>query len=114
MRSPMAGIAPTISTHVLDTGAGVPAAGIRVTLARLADDGAEVPAGEGVTDTDGRVPGLLAGPLVAGDHVLTFHLDDASPFFRRVRLELRIEDPGRSYHVPLLLAPYGISSYRGS
>ena len=58
--------------------------------------------------------GLALGPLVAGDHILTFHLDGASPFFRRVTLELRIDDVTRSYHVPLLLAPYGISSYRGS
>lgn len=107
-------IAPTISTHILDTGAGQPAVGIRVTLARLADDGAPIPAGEGITDADGRIRALALGPLVAGDHILTFHLDGASPFFRRVTLELRIDDVTRSYHVPLLLAPYGISSYRGS
>ena len=107
-------LAPTISTHILDTAGGRPAAGIRVTLVRLADDGAEVPAGEGVTDADGRIRALLAGRLVRGDHRLTFHLDGASPFFRRVTLELRIDDPDRSYHVPLLLAPYGISAYRGS
>ncbi|MFN8623781.1 MAG: hydroxyisourate hydrolase [Chloroflexota bacterium] len=110
----MSGIEPTISTHVLDTGAGRPAAGIRVTLARIADDGAHVPAGEGITNLDGRVARLLEGPLTAGDYRLTFHVGDASPFFRRVDLELRVEDATRSYHVPLLLSPYGISSYRGS
>ena len=110
----MAGIAPTISTHVLDTGAGMPAAGIRVTLARLADDGAEIALGEGVTDADGRVRALLPGPLETGDHRLTFHLDDASSFFRRVTLELRIDDPTRSYHVPLLLATFSMTTYRGS
>jgi 5-hydroxyisourate hydrolase len=110
----MTEIEPTISTHVLDTGSGRPAAGIRVTLTRLADDGAHIPAGEGTTDLDGRIRRLADGPLTAGDHVLTFHLADASPFFRRVTLELRIDDVSRTYHVPLLLAPYSISSYRGS
>jgi len=110
----MAGIDPTISTHVLDTGAGRPAAGIRVSLVRLVDDGAEVPVGEGKTDLDGRIGRLLDGPLTPGDYRLTFHVGDASPFFRRVDLELRIDNADRSYHVPLLLAPYGVSSYRGS
>jgi 5-hydroxyisourate hydrolase len=110
----MTGIEPTISTHILDTGSGRPAAGIRVTLARLADDGAHIAMAEGMTDLDGRIRRLADGPIMVGDHVLTFHLGDASPFFRRVTLELRIEDASRSYHVPLLLAPFGISSYRGS
>jgi 5-hydroxyisourate hydrolase len=110
----MSGIEPTISTHVLDTASGRPAMGIRVSLARLVDDGAEVPAGEAVTDVDGRVRRLLEGPLTPGHYRLTFHLGDASPFFRRVDLELRVDDADRSWHVPLLLAPYGVSSYRGS
>jgi 5-hydroxyisourate hydrolase len=110
----MADALPTISTHVLDTGAGRPAAGIRVTLARLVDDGAHIPAGEGVTDADGRVRRLLAGELTAGDYLLTFHLDDRGGFFQRVTLEIQVQDASRSYHVPLLLAPYGITSYRGS
>ena len=67
----MAGIEPTISTHILDTAAGRPAAGIRVSLARLLDDGAEVPAGEGVTNADGRIARLLDGPLIPGDYRLT-------------------------------------------
>ena len=106
--------AATVSTHVLDTATGRPAAGIRVTLVRLLPDGAAVAAGEGITDADGRIRALAAAPLVAGDHRLTFHLDGASPFFRRVELDVRIDDVTRSYHVPLLLAPYGVTSYRGS
>jgi 5-hydroxyisourate hydrolase len=110
----MADESPTISTHVLDTGAGRPAAGVRVTLARLLHDGALAPAGEGLTDLDGRIRQLLDGPLTEGDYVITFHLDDGGGFFRRVTLELRVEDVTRSYHVPLLVAPFSVTSYRGS
>jgi 5-hydroxyisourate hydrolase len=104
----------TISTHVLDTGTGQPARGVRVTLGRRVDDGALIAAGEGRTDLDGRIRALLEGELTEGDYELTFHLEERGGFFRRVTLELRVDDARRSYHVPLLLAPYGISSYRGS
>jgi 5-hydroxyisourate hydrolase len=106
--------APTISTHVLDTGAGQPAPGVRVTLARLGGDGGETAAGEGRTDPDGRIRRLLDGPLTSGVYALTFHLDDRAGTFQRVRLELRVSDVARSYHVPLLLAPHAVTSYRGS
>lgn len=106
--------APTISTHVLDTSAGLPAAGIRVTLAWLDAGGGPAPAGEGHTDDDGRIEHLLDGPLVPGRYELTFHLDDRGIFFRRVTLVVAVDDVSRSYHVPLLLAPYSIGSYRGS
>lgn len=103
---------PTISTHVLDTAAGVPVRGVVIRLWRLGDAGPRL-VGEGRTDDDGRIRDLLGGaPLEAGDHRLEFLLDGA--FFRRVELDLRIEDPSRSHHVPLLAAPYGVSSYRGS
>ena len=105
---------PTISTHVLDLGSGRPAVGVRVTLARLIDDGAVVPVGEGRTDSDGRIRALLAGDLTQGDYVIAFHLDDHERFFQRVTLEVHVDDAERSYHVPLLMAPFGISSYRGS
>lgn len=104
----------TISTHVLDTQLGQPAPGIRVRLSRLVDDGAEVPAGEGTTDIDGRVRELLAGDLLPGDYRLTFWLGGRGGFFERISLDLRVEDAARSYHVPLLLAPFGVTSYRGS
>jgi 5-hydroxyisourate hydrolase len=55
---------------------------------------------------------LLEGVLRSGDYRIEFDLDAA--FFRRAVLTFRVEDPSRSYHVPLLLAPYSISSYRGS
>lgn len=104
---------PTISTHVLDTAAGQPAAGIRVHCWRLDGDDAAV-AGEGTTDADGRITDLLAGgELLPGRYRLTFELGPAR-FFQAVTLEVRIDDAGRSHHVPLLLAPYGLTSYRGS
>ncbi len=99
---------PTISTHVLDTEHGRPAAGVAVRL--IAPDGQR--AGEATTDADGRVRRLLNGLLVAGDYCIEFDLDAA--FFRKAVLTFRVDDTSRSYHVPLLLAPYSIASYRGS
>lgn len=94
----------SLSTHVLDTGAGRPAAGVRVELLR-----GEEPVGAGETDDDGRIVDLASG-LDAGDYRLVFH--PPSPFFRRVELEVSLEDG--HYHVPLLVSPYGCASYRGS
>jgi 5-hydroxyisourate hydrolase len=105
---------PTISTHVLDTGTGLPAAGVPVRLLRSAADGSEAVAAEAVTDADGRVRDLLAGAsLSAGAYRLEFGLDDGG-FFTGLSVDLRIDDPTRSYHVPLLRAPFGLSTYRGS
>lgn len=104
---------PTISTHVLDTALGRPAAGILVRCWRIEGDAAEA-VGDGVTDDDGRIRDLLDGRrLVAGRYRLVFDLGEGR-FFEAVTLEVRLEDADRSYHVPLLLAPYGVSSYRGS
>ena len=106
---------PTLSTHVLDTAVGRPAVGVRVRLERMLADGATVEAGWGTTDLDGRVGRLLDGMLTAGLYRLVFHLpEDTSRFFHIVTLEFRVTDVERSYHVPLLLAPYANSSYRGS
>lgn len=99
---------PTVSTHVLNTERGEPAAGVRVRL--FAPDGRA--AGEATTDSDGRVKRLLEGSLTPGDYRIEFDLD--ASFFRRATLTFRVDDTSRSYHVPLLLAPYAISSYRGS
>ncbi len=106
----------TISTHVLDTETGQPAAGVPVRLSRILADGATVPAGSGHTDADGRIRELLEGDLETGNYRLTFEVHAYRPrcFFREVSLEVSVEDASRSYHVPLLVAPYSISSYRGS
>jgi len=106
---------PTISTHVLDTERGIPAAGIRVTLYRLADDGRPVRMTQALTDGDGRVRDLLERPLVAGDYRLEFDVArEDGTFFTKIAVDLRIADANRSYHVPLLLAPYSMTTYRGS
>jgi 5-hydroxyisourate hydrolase len=118
--------APTISTHVLDTELGTPAAGVAVTLYRLSDDGRPLRLTQALTDADGRVRDLLERPLVAGDYRLEFDLArssglhvagagaDEPRFFRRLSLDLRVTDVARSYHVPLLLAPFSVTTYRGS
>jgi 5-hydroxyisourate hydrolase len=107
---------PTISTHVLDTEKGVPAVGVHVTLFRLADDGRPLRLTQALTDDDGRVGDLLGRPLTAGDYRLEFNLasDETDRFFRRLTIDLRVMDPKRSYHVPLLLAPFSLTTYRGS
>lgn len=107
---------PTISTHVLDTGRGAPAAGVHVTLYRL-DVGTDGPIRmtQALTDADGRIRDLLERPLQAGEYRLEFDIahEDGS-FFTRMSVDVRITDTSRSYHVPLLLAPYSMTTYRGS
>jgi 5-hydroxyisourate hydrolase len=93
----------SLSTHVLDTGAGAPAAGVTVELA--GPDGAVAVA---ETDSDGRA--RLADGLAAGTYRIVFH--PPSPFFTRVELQVELADG--HYHVPLLVSPYGCASYRGS
>ena len=106
---------PTISTHVLDTERGRPADGIRVSLYRLDVGKAPIRMTQALTDGDGRVRDLLERPLVAGDYRLEFDVahEDGS-FFTRLAVDMRISDPNRSYHVPLLLAPFAMTTYRGS
>ena len=96
----------TISTHVLDTSAGLPATGVRVVL----ETRAGTPLDEAVTDHDGRI-GSLGGDLAAGDYVLRF--DTAGVFFPEVVVVFTLSDE-RHHHVPVLLSPYGYSTYRGS
>lgn len=117
----MADARPTISTHVLDTEAGRPAAGVHVSLYKLGEDGRPIRLTQALTDDDGRVRDLLERPMSPGEYRLEFALagrtaGDGSDdrFFRRMSIDLRIDDTTRSYHVPLLLAPYSMTTYRGS
>jgi 5-hydroxyisourate hydrolase len=96
-------VTASLSTHVLDTGAGRPAAGVRVSL-RLGSE--ELAAVE--TDRDGRAQ--VAADLAPGTYALVFH--PPSAFFRRVQLDVELADG--HYHVPLLVSPYGCVTYRGS
>jgi 5-hydroxyisourate hydrolase len=104
----------TLSTHVLDTAVGEPASGIAVRLDRD-DDGSWVEIARGVTDTDGRLRDWFPDEAwVAGSYRLTFDTVARSPFFPEVSVVFVVADPGRHHHVPLLLGPYGYSTYRGS
>ena len=105
-----------ITTHVLDTSLGKPAEGIRV---KLQYEGAVV--GSGVTDADGRVRELVAEgtPLEQGVYRLTFSVGayfeetGRDAFYPEIVVNFRISGSGH-YHVPLLLSPFGYSTYRGS
>jgi 5-hydroxyisourate hydrolase len=106
-----------LSTHVLDTAAGRPAAGIAVTL----EDGiAGSLLGEAVTDADGRISSIGPARLEAGDYRLSFATGDyfaavgTHAFYPEVVVVFTLADPAQHYHVPLLLSPFGYSTYRGS
>ncbi len=109
----MADTPPTISTHVLDVERGRPAVGVRVRLTRLVG-GAELEAGGGTTDDDGRIIDMLRGaPLGPGDYRLRFDVGEGG-FFHALAVDFRVSDVSRSYHVPLIRAPFALSTYRGS
>lgn len=110
-----------ITTHVLDTSRGRPAAGVSVLLeARVGDEWREV--GRGMTDADGRVRQLLPPErsLEAGTWRLTFDLapwfkaQGVEAFYPEASIVFLVRDPGQHHHVPLLLSPFGYSTYRGS
>ena len=109
-----------ITTHVLDTGRGTPAVGMTVILEmRQASEWS--PIGRGTTDAKGRLATLTEGlPLSPGAYRLTFdtgayHRDQgiAAPFFPEVKIMFSVRDTAEHYHVPLLLSPFGYSTYRG-
>jgi 5-hydroxyisourate hydrolase len=112
----------TISTHVLDTALGRPAAGVRVILEQADDSGVVVSLGVGETDADGRLRDLLpAGQrLDPGDYRLRFDVGayfavtKRETFYPSVMVEFTVTGPAAHYHVPLLLSPFGYSTYRGS
>lgn len=109
----MAESRPTISTHVLDVGTGRPAVGIKVRLVRVIAD-VEVEVGKDATDHDGRIGDLLADrALEAGDYRIRFDVDEGG-FFRAATIDFRVTDTSRSYHLPLIRAPFSLATYRGS
>jgi 5-hydroxyisourate hydrolase len=125
MSSAAAGASGRLTTHVLDTMSGEPGAGIAVELFRLEGERQQRLA-RVTTNADGRsaAPLLEGAELTAGVYELRFHVGDyfrsravalAKPaFLDLVPVRFGIADPARHYHVPLLISPFGYSTYRGS
>ena len=109
----------SISTHVLDTALGRPAAGLAVTLRRREHDGTWAVVGHAVTDADGRVKEISRGPLASGDYRLEFATSDyfkasgTTGFYPEVSIAFAASDGDTHLHVPLLLSPFGYSTYKG-
>ena len=110
-----------ITTHILDTARGRPAAG--VSLALFEREGEEwVKLASGITNEDGRVPGLLPDDLLlkAGTYCMHFATAEyfenqaGNPFYPWVDVVFNLGGSGEHYHIPLLLSPFGYSTYRGS
>ena len=108
-----------ITTHVLDTSRGQPASGVPVVLSVLAESGEWREIARGSTDMEGRTT-MASTHAARGIYRLDF---DTAAYFRawnlegfypEVRITFEIRDPAQHYHVPLLLSPYGYSTYRGS
>ena len=110
-----------ITTHVLDTSRGQPANGISVTLEVEDHDDWKL-VGKGTTNSDGRIMDLMTPgtTLTVGNYRLIFATDryfadrDIETFYPQVSVVFRIGDPEQHFHVPLLLSPFGYSTYRGS
>jgi 5-hydroxyisourate hydrolase len=109
-----------ITTHVLDTSLGRPAAGVPVAL-EIQKRGGWQEISKGATEADGRLRHLLEpGTLVAGIYRLTFetgiyfHARKIHCLYPQITIVFQVEDSNEHYHIPLLLSPYGYSTYRGS
>jgi 5-hydroxyisourate hydrolase len=110
-----------ITTHVLDVSRGSPARGVPITLERQTATGWEI-IGQGATDDDGRLRNLLApgSSLEPGNYRLTFDtgayfaLQGIEGFYPQAAVVFTVRDAAQHYHVPLLLSPFGYSTYRGS
>ena len=110
-----------ITTHILDVSKGFPARGVTVVLERQTGNGWEV-VGTGVTDADGRSKDLLAAGTIleTGNYRLTFDTgayfqkQQVEGFYPQVTVAFTVRSAAQHYHVPLLLSPFGYSTYRGS
>jgi 5-hydroxyisourate hydrolase len=111
----------SVTTHILDTSAGRPAAGVRVALEALDREAGWRRLGDGATGDDGRLSGLVPDArLLAGTHRLVFETGawfaarGVQTFYPEVSVVFEVSDPTQHFHVPLLLSPFGYSTYRGS
>jgi 5-hydroxyisourate hydrolase len=111
-----------ITTHVLDISKGRPASGVPIVLEARSAEGEWTAMGRGVTDRDGRLRELLpaGAPLAKATYRLTFDTgvyfaaQNVESFYPEVTVVFNVLDESAHYHVPLLLSPYGYSTYRGS
>ena len=110
----------TISTHVLDTALGAPAADVGVTLEHVGESGAIEIVSQGRTNEDGRVPSLAGeATLAAGQYRIHFDVagyfaaTQRASFYNEISVSFTVGE-AEHYHVPLLLSPFGYSTYRGS
>jgi 5-hydroxyisourate hydrolase len=109
----------SLSTHVLDVARGIPAADVGVTLVRIAGETVTVVA-QARTDADGRIVAPFGGALDAGTYELRFDAGGyvrktgTTSFYDEIPVRFTIGDATKHYHVPLLLSPWGYSTYRGS
>ena len=111
-----------ITTHVLDTSRGRPAAGVPIVLEVIGPREQWQEIGRGVTDADGRLRTLIpeSQALTAGTYRLVFDTEpyfsalSAGCFYPQVTVVFNVDDASQHYHVPLLISPYGYSTYRGS
>lgn len=110
----------SLSTHVLDVARGAPAVELAVSLWRIHGGERREAVDSGVTDARGRIDAPFGGALSAGTYELVFHVGayyahhDLAGFYTDVPVRFRIEDASAHYHVPLLLSPWGYTTYRGS
>ena len=107
-----------ITTHILDTAKGVPASDVSVKLVRLEKQGA-VSVAQGKTNEDGRIMDWFSRESFSeGHYQITFdtrsYLEDGKCFFPEVTIDFIVDNLSQHYHVPLLLSPFGYSTYRGS
>jgi 5-hydroxyisourate hydrolase len=110
-----------VSSHVLDTALGQPAASVEIRFERLASNGGWTAIAQATTGPDGRAADLAAGAaLDPGTYRLTFETaayfarTARAVFFPRVEVVFRVEGTAEHYHVPLLVSPFGYTTYRGS
>jgi hydroxyisourate hydrolase len=113
-------VTSAITTHVLDTALGRPATGVLVQLEQRTEAEGWLPLGDAITDADGRIREIGPAHVPAGTYRFTFDTGDyfandgRETFFPEVAVTFSVTDPESHYHVPILLSPFSVSTYRGS